>query len=204
MLKIKLDNLSIGDIKRDDYIKEYELNKICGKLIFPVYAVNDFVEAIELLQEEDNEYYILRPCIISEWDNIDMVTCEPMEDFKDILDAINIFFEFNIANILEIEPNSFKSFMLEFLENSTICASEYESGVILIDLINPLGIKLNVTALDCQICFDMQLINAENNIVLIDNVMSFNLNKSIEDEDLEYFLESLDGENLKEYILNNL
>ena len=203
MLKIKINKLKIRDTKEEGYIIEHEFNKIEDRLIFPVYAVNNFVEAIELIQE-DEDYYILKPCIFNEGEDVNITDYCAMEDFKDILDAVNTFMEFNINDILEIEEDSLKEFIIEFLKNSSIYVNEVDNSSVLIDFINSIAIKLNISVLDYQICFDMQVINSDNNTILVDNMTSFSINHMIEEEDLEYFMEGLDNEDLKANILNNL
>lgn len=203
MLKIKINDFKIRNAKEEGYIIEHEFNKIEDRLMFPVYAVNNFVEAIELIQE-DEDYYILKPCIFNEGEAVNILDYYVMEDFKDILEAINTFIEFNIDNIIEIEEESLKEFIVEFLNNTSIYVNEIDESSVLIDFINLIDIKLNISVLDYQICFDVQIVNTENNTILIDNIASFTINKMIEEEDLEYFMEGLDNEALKTNILNSL
>lgn len=100
MLKIKFNNLVIRDTKVEDYLAEYEINKVGDRLIFPVYISNNYVEAIELIKEDNDDYYILIPCLINKSEGMDISDTEKIEDFKDAIEAINTFFEFNIENIV--------------------------------------------------------------------------------------------------------
>lgn len=110
MLKIKVKESECIDINENEKFIEYEFNKINNKIIFPVYLTKRYIEAVELIPTED-DFYILSPCVIYRQEQEGILNIYNMEDFNDILESINIFFEFNISILEEIEENSLKFFI---------------------------------------------------------------------------------------------
>lgn len=115
MLKIKIENIENIKTKISENFVEYEINEVEDRLIFPIYISNSYIEAIELLKED--EYYLLVPCNFLKKENAMIVNYNKVEDFDDILEYLDTFITFNDENITGFYNESFLEFMIAFAKN---------------------------------------------------------------------------------------
>lgn len=115
MLKIKIENIENIKTKISENFVEYEINEVNDRLIFPIYISNNYIEAVELLKED--EYYLLVPCNFLKKENAMIVNYNKVEDFDDILEYLDTFITFNDENITGFYNESFLEFMIAFAKN---------------------------------------------------------------------------------------
>lgn len=115
MLKIKIENIENIKTKISENFVEYEINEVEDRLIFPIYISNSYIEAIELLKED--EYYLLVPCNFLKKENAMIVNYNKVEDFDDILEYLDTFITFNDENITGFYNESFLEFMIALAKN---------------------------------------------------------------------------------------
>lgn len=130
MLKLKLKNVENIKIQGDNTLVEYEINQIRDRLIFPTYISNNYIEAIELIVEED-DYYLLVPCDIKINDDLEIVDYNKVEDFDDINEYLHIFISFKEDIITEFDPTYFLKFLEAFFDNLSPNLSNLISSCIL-------------------------------------------------------------------------